>query len=79
MEEKEITIQDMIDKNVEILWEEFKTVPIDKKECLKTDWYAYPKGTYKVTVYEWFNSHYSKGLAYLMEEVKKEWKEQINM
>lgn len=35
-------------------------------------WYAFPKGTNKNDVYDWFNRHYSKGLSYLMEEVKKE-------
>lgn len=32
----------------------------------------FQKGTNKNAVYDWFNRHYSKGLSYLMEEVKKE-------
>ena len=70
MEEKEMTLQEMIDVSVEKSWEEFKTVPLDRNGCLKKSWYAFPKGTNKNDVYDWFNRNYSKGLAYLMEEVK---------
>ena len=79
MEEKEMTLQEMIDVSVEKSLEEFKTVPLDRNGCLKKSWYAFPKGTNKNTAYDWFNRHHSNWLAYLMEEVKKEWKEQINM
>ena len=72
MKEKELTIQNIIDKNVEALWIEFQNVPVDRNGNLKAAWYAFPKGTNKNTVYDWFNRHYSKGLSYLMEEVKKE-------
>ncbi|MFQ7494897.1 hypothetical protein [Faecalibacillus intestinalis] len=70
MKEKELTIQNIIDKNVEALWIEFQNVPVDRNGNLKAAWYAFPKGTNKNTVYDWFNRHYSKGLSYLMEEVK---------
>lgn len=66
------TLQDTIDKNVETLWKEFQNVPVDRNGNLKAAWYAFPKGTNKNTVYDWFNRHYGKGLSYLMEEVKKE-------
>ena len=79
LETPEPTLQDTIDKNVEALWIEFQSVPVDRNGNLMTAWKAYPKGTNKNEVYEWFNRHHSKGLSYLMEEVKKEWKEQINM
>lgn len=72
MKEKELTLQNIIDKNVETLWEEFQSVPVDHNGNLKAVWYAFPKGTNKNDVYDWFNRHHSKGLAYLMEEVKKE-------
>ena len=70
MKEKELTLQNIIDKNVEALWKEFQNVPVDRNGNLKAAWYAFPKGTNKNTVYDRFNRHYSKGLSYLMEEVK---------
>ena len=72
MEEKELTLQDTIDKSIETLWKEFQNVPIDRNGNLKVAWKSYPKRTNKNEVYGWFNRHHSKGLAYLMEEVKKE-------
>ena len=73
MEEKELTLQETIDKNIEALWKEFQSVPVDRNGNLKAAWYAFPKGTNKtIVVYSWFNRYHSKGLTYLMEEVKKE-------
>ena len=72
MEVKELTLQDTIDKNVEASWKEFQNVPVDHNGNLKATWCAFSKGTNKNTVYDWFNRHHSRGLAYLMEEVKKE-------
>lgn len=68
----EPTLQNTIDKNVEALWIEFQSVPVDRNGNLKTAWYAFVKGTNKNDVHDWFNRNYSKGLPYLMEEVKKE-------
>lgn len=70
LEISKLTLQDTIDKNVEASWKEFQNVPVDRNGNLKVAWYAFPKGTNKNTVYDWFNRHYSKGLSYLMEEVK---------
>ena len=70
LEISKLTLQDTIDKNVEASWKEFQNVPVDRNGNLKAAWYAFPKGTNKNTVYDWFNRHYSKGLSYLMEEVK---------
>lgn len=64
----EPTLQDTIDKNIELLWKKFQSVPVDRNGNLKAVWYAIPKGTNKNTVYDWFNRHYSKGLSYLMED-----------
>ena len=72
MKEKELTLQDVIDKNIEILWIEFQSISIDRNGNLRAAWYAFPKGTNKNDVYDWFNRNYSKGLTYLMEKVKKE-------
>lgn len=69
---EELTLQETIDKNVETLWEEFQSVPVDHNGNLKAAWYAFPKGINKtIVVYDWFNRHHSKGLSYLMAEVKK--------
>ena len=70
LEMSESTLQDTIDKNLEALWKEFQRVPVDCNGNLKAAWYAFPKGTNKNTVYDWFNRYYSKGLSYLMEEVE---------
>ena len=72
LETPEPTLQDTIDKNVEALWIEFQDVSVDRNGNLRDAWKAYPKGTTKNEIYGWFNRHHSKGLAYLMEEVKKE-------
>lgn len=72
LETSEPTLQDTIDNNVEVLWKEFQSVLVDRNGNLKTAWYAFAKGTNKNDVHDWFNRNYSKGLAYLMEEVKKE-------
>lgn len=72
LETSEPTLQETIDKNLEALWKEFQNVSVDCNGNLKAAWYAFPKETNKNNVYDWFNRNYSKGLAYLMEEVKKE-------
>ena len=72
MEEKEMTLQEMIDLELENLWEELKTVSLDQNGRLKTKWYAYSKGTARESIYSWFDYHHSKGIAYLMKERKSE-------
>ena len=72
LETREPTLQNTIAKNVEALRIEFQDVPVDRIGNLRVAWKAYPKGTNKNDVYDWFNRHHSKGLAYLMEEWKKE-------
>lgn len=67
-----MTVQETIDKNIEASWKEFQRVSVDRNGNLKAAWYAFPKGTNKNNVYDWFNRNHSKGLSYLMEEVKKE-------
>lgn len=47
MEEKEVTLQETIDKNVEVLWKEFQSIPVDRNGNLRVAWKAYPKGTNK--------------------------------
>ena len=72
MEEKVPTLQETIDKNIEVSWKEFQNISTDHNGNLKATWCAFSKGTNKNIVYDWFNRHHSRGLAYLMEEVKKE-------
>ena len=72
LEMSEPTLQETIDKNIEALWKEFQSVHVDHNGNLRAAWYAFLKGTNKNEVYGWFNRHHSKGLSYLMEEVKKE-------
>lgn len=43
MEAKELTLQNIIDKNVEALWKEFQSIPVDRNGNLKAAWYAFPK------------------------------------
>lgn len=47
LETPEPTLQDMIDNNVEVLWKEFQSVPVDRNGNLRAAWYAFPKGTNK--------------------------------
>ena len=42
-----MTVQETIDKNVEALWKEFQSIPIDRNGNLRATWKAYPKGTNK--------------------------------
>lgn len=72
LEISKLTLQDTIDKNVEASWKEFQNVLVDRNGNLKAAWYAFSKGTNKNEVYGWFDRHHSKGLSYLMEEMKKE-------
>lgn len=72
MEEKELTLQEIIDLELENLWEELKTAQFDRNGRLKTKWYGYPKGTDRKTIHGWFATHYSKGLKHLIEERKTE-------
>ena len=72
LEISKLTLQDTIDKNVEASWKEFQNVPVDRNGNLRVAWKAYSKGTNKNDVYDGCNRHHSKGLAYLIPEVKKE-------
>ena len=40
MEEKEPTLQETIDKNVEVLWKEFQSIPVDRNGNLRAAWKA---------------------------------------
>ena len=54
----EPTLQDTIDKNIELLWKKFQSVPVDRNGNLKAAWYAFPKGTNKNTVYDWLSDKF---------------------
>ena len=58
MEEKESTLQDTIDRNIETLWKKFQDIFVDCNGNLKTAWYAFPKGTNKNKVYDWLSDKF---------------------
>lgn len=60
--------EDVNDREVEKLWEEFEDVPFNENECLDCDWQGWNKGTYREEIWHWFDKHHSKGVGWLMNE-----------
>ena len=66
------TLQNMIDVELERLWDELEDVPFseNKRGELRLDknWYNFPKGTTREDIWKWFDRHHSKGVNYLLNE-----------
>lgn len=64
----------MTDKEIKKLWNELEDVPFDENEnselVLAQDWYIFPKGTDRETIWHWFDKNYSKGVYELLYERK---------
>lgn len=64
----------MCDKQIEELYKELEDVIFDEDEelgmVLADDWKEWKKGTERLTIWEWFDSHHSKGLGWLYENVE---------
>lgn len=57
------------------LWEELGDVPVDENENIDVDWRQFPKGTFRVDIWHWFEEEYGISVGELMngdEAVKEE-------
>lgn len=54
------------DEKLEFLWERFSDVLIDDDEYILDDFIGFECGTHREAVWDWFDRHYSKGVAGLM-------------
>ena len=55
------------DAAIEKLWDELTDIPMDPEtEKMDTDWRFWKKGTDREDIWHWFDSHHSKGVAYLL-------------
>lgn len=67
--ELEFTTQDEL---VEAMWQTLEDVNIDEEECIEQNWFIFPKGTYRETIWHWFDEYHSKGVGWLMNEYEPE-------
>lgn len=65
-EEQPVRNDDLDDKVLEYLWEEFGDVLIDDNECILDDFIGFKCGTHREEVWHWFDEHHSKGVSFLM-------------
>ncbi len=58
------------DKEIEKIWEDLEDVLFleddDKSLYLANDWFIFSAGTYRESIWEWFNQNHSKGLQALL-------------
>ena len=57
------------DELIQDLWKSFSNVPFDDGEkdlVLGQDWFIFEKGTEREDIWQWFDSHYSKGVVSLL-------------
>lgn len=55
----------MSDKELENKWQEFANVSINNNDELEDDWWIFEKGTDKYDVWDYFDTHHSKGVKCL--------------
>lgn len=61
------------DSIVEYLWERFGDILVDDEECILDDFIGFNAGVNKEAVWSWFNKHYSKGIAALINKQFYTW------
>lgn len=65
------------DREVEKLWDELEDIPVYENEdyelCLEVDFEGWGKGTTQSVLWDWFNTHHSKGLMWLVNEYEPEY------
>lgn len=54
------------DGKLEYLWEKFGGVMIDDNECILEEFLGFAVGTFQEEIWHWFDEHYTKGVAGLM-------------
>ena len=63
------------DLMVEKLWNKMEDVPfsegIDGEMYLDEDWENFSKGTSRTDIWHWFDENHSKGVYYLLYEMKR--------
>lgn len=69
--------EDVTDREVEKLWDELEDIPVYENEdyelCLEVDFEGWEKGTTQSVLWDWFNTHHSKGLMWLVNEYEPEY------
>lgn len=56
------------DKAVEKLWEQLEDIPMNTEtECIEQPFFHFPEGSSKDEIWKWFDKHYSKGVASLVD------------
>ena len=48
------------------IWKCMRNVPLTVDDKQMVDWFIFPKGTDRETVWNWFDRHYSKGIMSLI-------------
>ena len=56
------------DRHLESLWKELDNIPMDPKtETIEAPFCIFSVGTNREEIWRWFDKHYSKGVAYLLQ------------
>lgn len=59
------------DSLLEDLWKTLTDVPMNPEtEDMEEDWFIFPKGTNREEIWEWFDEQHSKGVGWMMENVR---------
>ena len=65
---KEYTTYDSL---LEDLWKTLTDVPMNPDtEDMEEDWFIFPKGTNREDIWDWFDEQHSKGIGWIMENVR---------
>lgn len=54
------------DEELAIFWQELGEVGVDDYGVTDVDFYFFPVGTYRETIWQWFDNKHSKGVYFLM-------------
>lgn len=58
------------DSLLEDLWKTLTDVPMNPEtEDMDEDWFIFPKGTNRESIWYWFDEQHSKGIGWMMENV----------
>lgn len=58
------------DSLLEDLWKTLTDVPMNPEtEDMDEDWFIFPKGTNRESIWHWFDEQHSKGIGWMMENV----------
>ena len=58
------------DSLLEDLWKTLTDIPMNPEtEDMDEDWFIFPKGTNRESIWHWFDEQHSKGIGWMMENV----------